>query len=168
MSFSPLAMSGRYFCFCSSVPARMIGKEPSAFTAYMPRRCRRRPCESSSTTTQRFEHAGALAAVLLGDPDSQQARLGESLLHFPGILLQLVVLGRQGAHHLLGDLVGLVPPGQGLGAEQLVQRSSPSGWVAGQNIREPDIIAAPRSPPRYPAAADSAVSGCREGAFSIR
>ena len=30
---SPLAIGGRYFCFCSSVPPRMIGNEPSALTA---------------------------------------------------------------------------------------------------------------------------------------
>jgi hypothetical protein len=114
------------------------------------------------------EDATAPPAVLLGKPEAHEAGLGEGLLHLPGVLLRRVPLPGAGAHHVVRDLAGLVPPGQGLGAEQLVQRSSPSGWVAGQNIREPDIIAAPRSPPRYPAAADSTVSGCREGAFSIR
>ena len=32
-SFSPRAIRGRYFCFCSSVPPTMIGNEPSALTA---------------------------------------------------------------------------------------------------------------------------------------
>jgi hypothetical protein len=31
---SPEAIPGRYFCFCSSVPPRTIGKEPRAFTEY--------------------------------------------------------------------------------------------------------------------------------------
>jgi len=32
-SFLPLAMSGRYFFFCSSVPNRMMGKVPSPVAA---------------------------------------------------------------------------------------------------------------------------------------
>src|SRR5262245_11091902 len=48
----PEAMSGRYFRFCSSVPASSSGNEPSAFTANRtptPPHAR----ESSSTTRQR-------------------------------------------------------------------------------------------------------------------
>ncbi len=53
MSRLPAAMSGRYFCFCSSVPPSRIGKDPSALTA-KPTPMAPQAREISSTTRQRF------------------------------------------------------------------------------------------------------------------
>ncbi len=74
------------------------------------------------------EHAAALAAVLLGDPDARKVGVLDRVVDLPGELLLAVVLGRQRPHDLLRDFLGALDVLHVLGRQQLPEHRRSPGF----------------------------------------
>ena len=105
---APSAMPGRYFCFCSSLPAIITGpvgrRVSSSISAAV-----FEYFATSSMAMRQAEDPGAAAAVLLRDAQPEQAGVAEQLEEVLRVLARLVDLAgprldlvlRQAPHGLL-------------------------------------------------------------------
>ena len=125
MSFSPFAIDGRYFYFLLFGGVEHDRERPEGVD---------RVCHADAATgagellddEAEVEDTGALAAVLLRDPDPGELVLLERLEDVPTVLAGAVELGRAGADEFLRNLAGAVHVIKILFAEQLAHVSSDS------------------------------------------